>query len=605
MRTTPRAHYVRHNSVTRVPRAFVYLDTETVRARQPRSEVQTFRCAVAAYDERRHGGNEWKERVWTRQDSPRALWEWVTQCCRTKARTVLVAHNLAFDLRIADAFTHLPALGWRCIFVRLDGGQAMAIWKRESRTLAMVDSLSWTPMALDKLGKMIELPKLELPDDDDSAEAWYARCERDVEILAEVWRRLMAWIETDDLGNWKPTGAGQSWAAFRHRFKAYELLVHEDDDARDAERASTMTGRTEAWRWGKLTGGPFVEWDFETAYCRIGAECSVPTQLCGELRRPTLADVEKAARTHSVLSIVEVETDVPVVPYRDSDGIRWPTGRFQTILWEHEISAATGAGARVVVLRGWVYRRAPALRDFCTWVLGGLDPDHGQPDPVIRAALKHWSRTLIGRTAAQWSKWDLVGRSPDAGVSLGRAYDVGADERFRFLQVGHDLMRARDAKENPDAMVSVMAWIMAECRLRLWKAMETAGLDHVCYVDTDSVIVDALGDLALSEARIPGLRIKSVYQSLEVLGPRQIVPSGRLRASGVPSGARQVDAHVWEGEVWAGMAASLSAGDRDNVRVALRRFRLQGTDKRRQHLPGGLTEAVRIDALGVNEVLTA
>lgn len=594
MRRTPRAHYVGHNAVTRIPRAFVYLDTEAHRARDGRSELQTFRLAVAAYDQKRHDGNGWKERDWHRSTDPADLWVWITSKCRAKSRTVLVAHNLAYDLRIADAFTQLPALGWRCAFVRLDGGQAMAIWRLDNKTLSMVDSTSWVPTALEKLGALCGIEKLGLPDDADDDATWFARCVRDVEILADVWMRLMRWVRDDDLGNWKPTGAGQSWAAFRHRFKTHNLLVHEDDDARDAERASTMTGRTEAWRWGTLTGGPFHEWDFQTAYCTIGAECDVPTQLCGELRNPTLDNVLLAARDHAVLVECEVTTDAPCVPCRMEGGISWNVGTFSTTLWGNELALAHGCGAELRMSRVWVYRRAPAIQAFCQWVLAGLDDRTGHPDPVVRVALKHWSRTLIGRTAAQWSKWDLVGTSSEAGVSLGPAIDMGEGVPFRLLQVGHDLMRARPYKENPDAMVSIMAWVMAEARVRLWHAMGAAGLDHVMYVDTDSVIVDAEGDQNLLRARVPGLRVKSVYESLEVLAPRQIVPGGRLRASGVPSGARPLGGNVWEGEVWTGLGASLAAGERERVRVALRRFRLNGTDRRRIHNPDGSTRAVEL-----------
>lgn len=605
MRRTPRAHYVKHNAVTRVPRAFIYLDTEAHRSRGKRSEVQSFRLAVAAFDARRHDRNGWKERDWHRSTDTTDLWEWITSRCRKKARTVLVAHNLAYDLRLSDAFVALPALGWRCIFVRLDGGQAMAIWRSENRTLAMVDSMSWTPTALEKLGVMVDLPKLDLPDDDDSDEAWWARCTRDVEILAEVWLRIMAWIEEDDLGNWKPTGAGQSWAAFRHRFKTHELLVHEDDDAREAERASTMTGRCEAWKVGKLAGGPFVEWDFVSQYATIGLECDVPVKLTGELMSPTLSKVLALSEHRAVLVECEVETDVPTLSCRLESGILWPVGRFRTTVWEGELALALARGATVRVERAWVYRTEPALAAFCAWVLAGMDPEHGHPDPVVRAALKHWSRTLIGRTAAQWSRWDLVGTSPVAGVSLGRAHDRDAGESFRLLQVGYDLMRARPYKENPDAMVSVMSWIMAEARRRLWCAMETAGLENVVYVDTDSVIVDAVGDQRLSEAALPGFRIKNVYRELEVLAPRQIIPQGRLRASGVPSGARRVGPNVWEGQVWTGLGASISAGEPDTVRVAMRRFRIHGTDKRRLHLSDGSTAAVRLEVAAVDDQLTA
>jgi hypothetical protein len=581
--------------VTRVPRAHIYLDTEARRDCGPRVERQTFRLAVAAYDAKRHKGDGWQARRWHHATDTAALWGWITACCRAKARTVLVAHNLAYDLRISNAFEHLPALGWTFKAGRVDDGQAWFIFARDGRTLAMVDSVSWCPVPLERLGELVGVPKRPLPDDDDDNDVWFDRCARDVEILAEVWRRLMAWVTDDDLGNWKLSGAGQSWAAFRHRFMSHNLLVHEDDDARAAERAAALTGRCEAWRYGQLRGGPFTEYDFTTAYARIGRDCDVPVKLAGELRSPTLDRVLTAAAARAVLAEVTVTTDVPVLATRTDNGICWPVGTFRTVAWSNELDVALGEGARVTVERAWVYRTAPALRDFCAWVLDGLDGARGPVDPVVRVALKHWSRALIGRTAAQWSRWERWGESAVSSVGLSRAHDVGAGDRFALLQLGTQLLRQSAAPENPDAMVAVMSWVMAESRVRLWRAMSAAGFEHVVYCDTDSLIVTPAGSGRLVAAAIPGLRVKGEWRSLRVLGPRQLVPGLQLRAAGVPRNAVQVAPDTWEAPVWSGLARSLTTGQADTVEIARRRFAVRGTDNRRVHVANGRTVPRRLD----------
>lgn len=589
MRASGRAHWVGPNHASRIPRAFVYLDTEAHREVYGRHERQTFRLAVAAFDAARKDKPGWKAREWHTALDTVELWEWITSKCRQKARTVLVAHNLAYDLRISNAFVELPTLGWQFVAGRVDDGQSWFVWRNEGRTLACVDSTSWVPVSLERLGELCEIRKLDLPDEDASQDAWLARCTRDVEILADVWRRLMRWVEDDDLGNWKLSGAGQSWAAFRHRFMDHRLLVHEVDDARTAERAASHTGRCEAWRHGQLTAGPYTEWDFTAAYCKIGAECDVPIKLAGELFRPTVESVLAQARNRRVLCEVEVTTDVPIAPERTDSGIRWPTGTFPTTVWDNELALAIDAGARVVVVRAWVYRRAPALRAFCRWVLDGLDGTRDDVDPVVRVALKHWSRALIGRTAARWSRWETCGARDVADVSLGRVHDVGAGEVFSMMQLGTQLIRQVGAADNPDAMGAILSWVMAESRVRLWDVMQTCGLDTVVYVDTDSVITDGLGSQRLESARLDGLRIKGVWSSIEVRGPRQIIPGARLRAAGVPRSAVRTGADTWEADVWSGLARSLSSGSPDAVEVARRTFRLPGVDRRRKHLAGGLT----------------
>lgn len=595
MRQAGRAHWVAPNHVTRVPRSFVYLDTEAHRVHDGRREVQTFRLAVAAFDTVRKDRSGSRARQWHDATDTAELWEWITSKCVSRARTVLVAHNLAYDLRISNAFVELPALGWTFIAGRVDDGQVWFMFRRDGRTLVCVDSLSWVPKSLEALGEMCGVPKLALPEEDDDDDTWFARCRRDVEILADVWGRLMQWVEDDDLGNWKLSGAGQSWAAFRHRFMAHKLLVHEDDAARDAERAAAHTGRCEAWQHGKLTNGPYSEWDFTTAYARIGAECDVPIKLAGEMHAPTLAKVLDAARNRAVLCEVEVDCVVPVLPYRDSAGIRWPVGAFSTTCWNNELEVALNHGANVVLRRAWVYRRAPALRDFCTWVLAGLDGSRGIVDPVVRVALKHWSRALIGRTAARWSRWEPWGIAPTSNVSLGRVHDKSAGEVYSMLQLGTQLIRQAGAPDNPDAMVAVMSWVMSESRVRLWNAMQVAGLRSVVYVDTDSLITDAMGSAALGSANIPGLRVKGEWATVEVFGPRQLIPGVKLRAAGVPRDATRVGEREWRGEVWSGLSRGLQSGSPASVEVAARTFHLRGADKRRRHVEGNATVPFRVD----------
>ncbi|HET9247721.1 MAG TPA: hypothetical protein VFO15_18095 [Xanthobacteraceae bacterium] len=585
-----------HNKVTRIPRGHIYLDSEAYRTEVARGEVQTFRLAVTAYDRKAHAGDTWREREWGEHQTSEAMWRWVDDRTQARARTVLVAHNLAYDLRITDAFSWLPANGWELKAIRLADRQAWCSWRSRGRTLVMVDSLSWVALALERVGELCEIPKLPLPPWDDTDEAWLARCRRDVEILADMWRRLLLWLDTDDLGNFKPTGAGQAWAAYRHRFMTHHLFVHEDDDAREAERESAYTGRCEAWNHGKLGGGPFTEWDYTNAYATIGAECDVPVKLGGEVWRATLADVERIAKRSAVLVHATVTTDTPTLPTRTEHGIVWPVGTFTGTWWDNELSVALDAGAHVTVERVWRYRRAPALKAFCEWVLNAVDPQNTDTDPVVRVVLKHWGRALIGRTAAQWSRWERWGHSPVSDVVLGKVYDASAGTRYEMLQLGHQLIRSTERGENPDAMVSVMAWVMAEARARLWRTMQSAGLDSVVYVDTDSLFVTPAGNERLRALRLPGLRVKSEWQSVEILGPRQLVLAGELRAAGVPKGSRAIAPHVFEGDVWAGLPTSLRTGERDRVRITRRAFKLRGTDHRRVHLPGGDTQAVTLSA---------
>jgi hypothetical protein len=596
-RRAMRPHYVSHNKVTRLPRAFVYLDTEALRRNARAGEVQSFRLAVVAIDRRKHHSDGWREREWSEHGDALGLWTWITERCQAKARTVLVAHNLAYDLRISDAFRMLPALGWEAERVHIGESSASATFKCGERTLVLTDSLSWFNTSLAKVGAAIGIPKLDLPDWEDSDDAWLARCRRDVTILADAYRRALDWVRAEDLGNWKPSGAGQAWAAYRHRFMTYPPLVHDHQPARDAERRAGWTGRCEAWRHGKVRGGPFTEWDFNAAYARIGAECDVPVQLCAELSQRSLFKLDAMSERHAVLAECEVVTDVPIVPALMDGRIVWPVGAFTSTLWNNEIALARENGATVHPTRAWWYVKRPELAMFCNWCLSTLDANERDVDPVVRLIVKHWSRALIGRFAARYEEWTEYGSSPWEDVALGWLRDVGADELVRFLQLGHRMFRLDAEVESQDAVPSVMTYVMAEARCRLWRAVQAAGAENVVYMDTDSLIVGPAGNERLREARLSGFRVKSAWNTVEVFGPRQIVLSGALRAAGVAKSAERVSDDTWESDIWTGIRQSLASGEPDVVRVTRRTTRLRGVDNRRLHLPHGLTAPFELNTV--------
>lgn len=589
MRVGPPPHHVRRNHTTRVPRTFVYLDAEANQSQGKRERVQSFRLAVTAIDRRYHHRPDWAPREFANHYTPESVWKWIDSKTKAKSRVVVVAHNLAYDLRITRALFELPALGWELGAIRLDGGNAWATWKRGNRTIFMCDSMAWVPSALEKLGPMVGLQKSPLPAWVDTDDAWLERCTRDVEILAAVWRQLMEWVERDDLGNWRPTGAGQSWSAFRHRFMTHDLLVHDDPEARDAERRSMYTGRCEAWRHGRIAGGPFTEWDFTTAYAVIGRECALPVRLLRCHHDLDFADWRTLRRRGAVLTDVTVTTDVPCVPTHHDGRVVWPTGTFESTLWENEIELAIAHGATVDVHRAWSYESLPVLRDVMTWILGRVADQTGAVHPLERVVLKHWSRALVGRFGARYPRWSDYGTSEIADTRLSDVIDGDTGERWRMLQLGTKLMKESPPADAPDCLPSVTAWIMAEARVRLWNAAQRAGVDNVAYMDTDSLLTTQAGTQRLTERPIEGLRVKAEYRSLRVMGPRQYVADGRVRAAGVARDAVSLTDGAFESEAWRSLDASLRNGEGDTVRILTRTQRLRGTDRRRDHNADGTT----------------
>lgn len=595
MRAGSSGHYVRRNESTRLPRRHVILDTEAIRAPAPGGEVQRWRCGVAAFAELRESG-EWSVAV-RRFDGPGSLWSLVDSFTKTNGRTVLWAHNIAYDLRTARALPALHGLGWDLGDIRLSRQGTWARWKRDKRTLVGVDSFAVWPVSLETLGASMGLGKPPLPTGEDP-EAWFARCEADVDILTRAVLAYLDWLRTADMGSWQMTGAGQSYAAFRHKFLTHDILVADDMGAREAERRAMWTGRAEAWRYGIEEKERVYDYDWACSYARIARDVELPVRQVSISRGLALDYLLRLARRQAILAEVDVTTDVPVVPMENDGRIVWPVGNFRTVLWDPELRLLADAGARVRTGRIWLYRKAPALRAWAQWILSQLDQSTQELPGWQRLVLKHWSRALIGRFAMQYTTWEPYATSEQDDIGLWSGHDVDSAEPFELMQVGTEVRARSGVEEGRDSVPAITGYVMSEARRRLWTASQLVGADDVYYMDTDSLLVNASGHKRLAglsdHPDLDGLRLKRRYKGWQIAGPRKLILGDEQRIAGVPKRAVQTGPWRFEGEVWRGLAESIRVGEVDSVRVTARTFRVLQEDARRVRRPGGRTVPVRV-----------
>lgn len=587
-------YWLRPNDTARQPNSWVAFDCEARIQRDRRGETQTFRLAVGEWHHRTSNDTPWSPPVRKEFDAPGDLWRWIAGRSNLAQRVVVVAHNIAYDLRVTRALEELAALGWTAEPPMIQGGRVMFRFRKGRRRLVCVDSMNWWPWGLARVGEAIGLAKVDLPDDDDSDAAWWKRCHRDVDILATAWGTLLDWVQAEDLGTWKPTGAGQAMTAFRHQHLTHRILCHQDPPARAAEREAAWCGRAEAWRWGKLSGGPFTEWDMTTAYCRIMEECEVPTQLVRHTTSRRLWERSVAVSGQAGIARVVVTTEAPVVPWRAAEGVSWPVGTFETTLWDHELVLVDQTGGTWEFVEGWIYLCAPALQAFAEWCRQILEAHPGTVDEAVRLAVKHMTRAIVGKFGARYWEWVDWGPAPDQRLELSHGGDPEIPGSALTLWCGGRWLVQGPTVDSERSVPQVWSWIQAETRVRLWGLMTAAGLENVVYVDTDGAIVTPAGHEALVAAELGGVRPKSEYRDVEILGTRQLILDQRLKAAGIPKGAKPAGGNKWAADVWTQPATALLHGETDRVTIKRRTFRLVGGDHRRVRLAGGTTEATRI-----------
>lgn len=593
-------HWIKPNHTERMPHRWIVADSEAYRRQLADGEAQTLRCVDAT---------RWRDDLATGLHSEdyagedaAGFWQWVDEYTRAGTRTVLWFHNASYDLRTLDAFRQLPALGWQLEWCNLDRDVSVATWRSLHGTLVIADTWTWLAKPLTDVSGMVGIGKPKLPDDDDSLAAWHARCAADVAITRAAVLELLQLVRDEHLGNWQPSGAGMGYSMWRHRFLSHKLLVHNDAPALEAERAAMHAGRAEAWHHGKSARGPFTEWDMRMSYPSIAAECDVPVKLFAYDGRASDKVHRWAMRHWTVLCRVSVRTDVPVVPHFTGERTIWPTGEFETTLWQPELELIERTGGSYKVIEQWRYNAAPALQEWARWSVGQLDNPDPSLTPVQRTWIKHQARAVIGRLALRTSSWEQWGANPYGWTGLTVLVDGETGDCQRMMHVGDRTFVEAERRESGNSLPQITGYIMSVARVRLWDACQAAGLETVQHIDTDSLICDRDGTKAMTAAAAAGLpghwRPKERWGTLHVTGPRHYRASGRRVIPGVPRAAVETSPGEFRGEVWQSLATSLEAGCGDQVLVLDRVWRPKQFDGRRPWTGDGPAVPINLPAEG-------
>ena len=586
-----KAHWIKLNHQNRIPKRWIALDTESNRHLARGVETQDWRlaCAYRWRSDLKSSDATEREHFWT----PETLWQWVDEYCRPEQRTVVWAHNLGYDIRISQAFDILPALGWRLDWCNLSTSVSSMTWRGPRGTLVFADTYSWLPMPLEDIGELVGVPKMHMPNGRGTGKEWIEYCYRDAEIVSLAVKELVKFIDVQDLGNWQPTGAGMSYATWRHKFMTEKVLVHDDEEALSAERAAMHTGRAEAWRHGSPNETEWYEVDFRQAYTRIAATVELPTKLKWHNGLLSLHQYKELRSRFRVLAKCEVRTTLPVVPWHSGKRHVWPSGRFTSWLWDAEVDSLLDEGGQVRILEAYVYTKHPVLQKWAEWVLATQALPDDVASPVVKKWVKHSGRTLIGRLSLRAPQWAVWGANPEGEQGISYMVDNDTGKVTRMMHVGDQTYEEVAKLEGQDSVPQITGYIMSVCRTWLWKAMRSAGLENIAHVDTDSVIVNADGLARLQAAYgddFPRVwQIKARYTNMTVYGPRNYRGDSVRKTSGVPRGALEVAPNVFEGESWSSLSADLSARRTASVTVTRKKWELTQQDPRRMDAAGAGT----------------
>lgn len=565
-RPRPPVHYLRANETTWTPPQCLFLDTETRWTQGPAGEVHQLRLWAARLDSRRPDSTGWTGTVSAWGTTARQLARQVSDLAAGQRAVWLFAHNLSFDLIVSRLPLEMARLKWAVTDQAAGSDTPWLRLKRGDSVLTLADSWGWLRQPVSMVGAALHMEKPDLPANDDSDEYWLARCQADVDILAEAMLQVMAWWDENRLGKFSLTGSASGWNVMRHRMPARKVTIMPDEKGIASDRAAIYGGRRECYTWGEQKGGPWTEYDFTGAYPTVAARLPLPAKRQFPFDSLPLDSPLVRGEGMGIIARVLIDTADPHYPVRAGGRVWYPVGRFWTDLAGPEIAEAHRRGHLARIGPGYVHALGWYLQDWAEWVLRVQSGADDTAPAVAVPMVKHWGRACIGKFAARGFSKQAYGDATGPGWSYLPVWDIAAQAHGSIVEIAGKRWKCLADSDGDNAYPAVLAYVESHTRARLSRVIERLGRQVVTCCDTDGLTGR---DLSAALARLPAsltaplvLREKQSWRQLRVIGPQHLVRDGRRKFSGIPASARQLPDGRLEALVWPRLAWQLreSAG---------------------------------------------
>jgi len=490
------------------------------------------------------------------------FWDWVYARTRRNCTPWVIVFNARWLMHLLEVETQVDTFGVEVLtnwdgtgplFLRLakphpSGGRPL-------RLRVICHTNIWRGTSRSEMAASI--PNLEEPVDWDH--------DTSTALTADVLSRMMeGWTQAlvdGDFGALQPTVGRQAMAAVKRRVKAGELLVHGKPHAERLEREAYVGGRCEA-RPGRYE--QVWEADIPSCYPTIMRENPMPGRLVESHETPMggylVPSLEDYLDSFLVIADVMVQQDVPAIPRRlEGGGADHPVGEpFRAALptpwlqWALEHDAILSVGTILAyeptevlssLMRDLVSARRGAV------VVGNM---------AGAQTMKVMANAVHGKMGQRRRVWETVPDEPCPDRYWEGWFGPALDDQSATPQVYEWRWRDGAAQRllrdegGAESMVAISAHTSAHARLRLFTLMrladEFAGPHGWVYADTDGLYVTESAKTVL-ERQGGDLRFSGPYD-LHVIKRKQYRKDGRMVASGLPAGARQMSPELWETDRW-------------------------------------------------------
>ena len=536
-------HYIKRNRQSEMPSNILFVDTEASIEDKPGGiQHQTFRLGYAIHAKSKDSG-------WTKTGyelrSVNEFWELLDRIAYDGTRLYVFAHNMKYDFTILKGDTYISS---RKLKLKVDVRENVFIVR--AGNICFLSSTNFYKAKLEELGNIFGLSKMESPDFRSATDnELMPYCQRDTEVLALIIEKHIEFLRNNDLGNFKPTLAGQSLGAYRHRFMHTNLLVHDYEEILALEGLSYRGGRCEAFRLG--TFEDIYDLDINSMYPFVMKSLEYPTKVLQTkpLTVQTVFDLQDALDAgHYVLADCDIHLNEPLIACK-REKLFFPIGDIRQVLTSPEIEhilANPECGEIVKVHSLVTYEKANIFSEFIDFF---YDFRKSTDNSAYKLMAKLLMNSLYGKLGQRsFGTSVLIEDEKEYDMTLEMMRDAHTSEIWidtgkKYVLRGTDLFLCTktEGEYAPDSIPIIASTVTAHARMLLWELMKIAGRENVVYCDTDSLFVNRTGYDNLKDWISPTElgKLKLEKQGIvEIRGAKDYTFNGEVKRKGIKKNAQ-------------------------------------------------------------------
>jgi DNA polymerase type B, organellar and viral len=563
-------HYVRENARSETIHQCVWYDCETEPVKNDDGSVShRLVFGWAAYSRRRTTG-EWTEPKWIRFTKGKELWKWIDQLTRPKKTLYVWAHNAYFDGAASCSASEITGMGWVLQDAIIDSPPYVMRYRKSSRKIVLIDTLNIWRMSLKKLGTLVGLRKLDLPETWTNSNQDDEYCRRDVEIIMKAVCDWADFLVREDMGKFCLTVASQAMHTFRHKYLHDEILIDDDRTALEISRAAYRGGRVECLFVGEMHG-PLYLLDINSLYPYCMSRYEYPTKLIRIVEYPSASEVQDLLAKYLLCCDATIETSLASIGVRRDNKLIFPTGRFDAHITTPELIHLIEQGDMTVVKRCAVYEKGIPFVEFVTDLYGHRVRANVLGNSVESEHYKLLLNSFYGKWGQNGIKWTTVGRTDKAGIAFWPEIDYMTDKVVNFRRWDGLVQRKDTYPESANSHPAIAAHITAYGRMVLWTLMRQMPPKTALYCDTDSLLVLKEGlkqvEHAISDSVLGGIKLVGQYGNARIYGCKDYVLDGARTCKGIRENAVDLGDGHFQQKQWVGFRRALRKGWLDAPRV--------------------------------------